>query len=197
MCLQPGRSRCPTSSGIQSCNFCRRDGAGGRSGDHQRLASVPSLSARTTVRPLLSERDVALIVAAGRDPSRVSAAEVASDLVWCEASDTGVDTVAMKNDRPPHSPHSGGGRRGHGGHCSARPARGVRLGCRSGADAQAARENCSGATYSMFARLFIIQWRRRPVESPRAAGVLRPVVVPLSDGRSQRQQHRQVTWRVH
>jgi|GEM_PF-890544 len=45
---------------------------------------------------LLSERDVALIVAAGRDPSRVSAAEVASkDLVWCEASDT-VDTVAMK-----------------------------------------------------------------------------------------------------
>lgn len=45
---------------------------------------------------LLSERDVALVVAAGRDPAAVPAAEVAStDLVWCEAGDT-VDVVAMK-----------------------------------------------------------------------------------------------------
>lgn len=45
---------------------------------------------------LLSERDVALVVAAGRDPAAVPAAEVAStDLVWCEGGDT-VDVVAMR-----------------------------------------------------------------------------------------------------
>ncbi len=45
---------------------------------------------------LLSERDVALVVASGRNPSAVAAAEVAStDLVWCEAADT-VDKVAMR-----------------------------------------------------------------------------------------------------
>ena len=47
-------------------------------------------------RALLSERDVALVVAAGRNPAAVAAAEVAStDLVWCEAGDT-VDVVATK-----------------------------------------------------------------------------------------------------
>lgn len=45
---------------------------------------------------LLSERDIALVVAAGRNPTGVPACEVAStDLVWCESSDT-VDVVAMK-----------------------------------------------------------------------------------------------------
>lgn len=45
---------------------------------------------------LLSERDVALVVAAGRSPKAVPAAEVAStDLVWCESGDT-VDEVAMR-----------------------------------------------------------------------------------------------------
>ncbi len=45
---------------------------------------------------LLSERDVALVVAAGRNPSAVPAAEVAStDLVWCESGDS-VDAVAMR-----------------------------------------------------------------------------------------------------
>lgn len=44
---------------------------------------------------LVSERDVVRVVAAGRDPAAVPAAEVASThLVWCEAADT-VDRAAM------------------------------------------------------------------------------------------------------
>jgi CBS domain-containing protein len=45
---------------------------------------------------LVSERDIAGVIADHRDPASVPAAEVASNhLVWCEASDT-VDTVAMR-----------------------------------------------------------------------------------------------------
>ena len=45
---------------------------------------------------LLSERDVALIVASGRNPAAVLAADVAStDLVWCAATDT-VDAAALR-----------------------------------------------------------------------------------------------------
>ncbi|HNM84156.1 MAG TPA: CBS domain-containing protein [Mycobacterium sp.] len=61
-------------------------------------AGVGAVIVGDDARPaaLLSERDVALVVAAGRDPAKVPAAEVAStDLVWCEAGDT-VDAVAMK-----------------------------------------------------------------------------------------------------
>lgn len=37
---------------------------------------------------LLSERDIALVVASGRNPTAIAAADVAStDLVWCEAAD--------------------------------------------------------------------------------------------------------------
>ena len=45
---------------------------------------------------LLTERDVVRVVAAGRDPAAVRAAEVASTgLVWCEAEDT-VDAAAIR-----------------------------------------------------------------------------------------------------
>ncbi len=45
---------------------------------------------------LLSERDIAGVVAAQRDPALVPAAEVASThLIWCEAADT-VDQVAVR-----------------------------------------------------------------------------------------------------
>lgn len=45
---------------------------------------------------LISERDVARVIADGKDPAQVKASEVgSSNLVWCEAVDT-VDKVATK-----------------------------------------------------------------------------------------------------
>ena len=45
---------------------------------------------------LVTERDVARVVASGRDPSNVPAAEVAStELIWCDVDDT-VAKVAMR-----------------------------------------------------------------------------------------------------
>lgn len=49
---------------------------------------------------LLSERDIALVVASGRNPAAVAAAEVAStDLVWCEAADTVGKAALRMTDR--------------------------------------------------------------------------------------------------
>ena len=49
---------------------------------------------------LLSERDVALVVASGRKPAAVRAAEVAStDLVWCDAGDSVGQAALRMTDR--------------------------------------------------------------------------------------------------
>ena len=49
---------------------------------------------------MLSERDIALVVASGRNPTAVVAAEVAStDLVWCEAGDTVAKAALRMTDR--------------------------------------------------------------------------------------------------
>jgi len=49
---------------------------------------------------LLSERDIALVVASGRNPVAVAAVEVAStDLVWCEAGDTVAKAALRMTDR--------------------------------------------------------------------------------------------------
>ncbi|OBF26949.1 CBS domain-containing protein [Mycobacterium sp. ACS4331] len=57
-------------------------------------AVIVGAQARPTA--LLSERDVARVVAAGQDPTTVRAADVAStNLVWC-AADATVDEVAAR-----------------------------------------------------------------------------------------------------
>ncbi len=57
-------------------------------------AVIVGAQARPTA--LISERDVARVVAAGQDPTAVRAADVAStNLVWC-AADATVDEVAQR-----------------------------------------------------------------------------------------------------